>query len=256
MSRGLPISASDSRTAVAEAAGSRSQLTSLIAAGVIVVVMLWLADFLYYLPMAALGGVLMAAAWGLCEFHEFGRLWRFRGVELAGALVTMAGVVVFDMMEGILLGVVFSIVLLLRAFAFPPTAVLGRTPGCEWHDPAYRKDAQPVPGLLVYRFSAPLIFANSNLFRERIEGLIATAVTPVKAVVVDCGAIHDVDLMTCDMLVELEGELSSRGIALVFGYLRDRVKTDILRGLPPGPGGRELVFPSVRAAAEAILGVS
>ena len=141
LSHGLPISASDSRTAVAEAAGSRSQLTSLIAAAVIVVVMLWLAPLLYYLPMAALGGVLMGAAWGLCEFHEFGRLWRFRGVDLAGALVTMAGVVVFDIMEGILLGVVFSIVLLLRAFAFPPTAVLGRTPNGEWHDPAYREDA-------------------------------------------------------------------------------------------------------------------
>ena len=256
VSRGLPISASDSRTAVAEAAGSRSQLTSLIAAGVIVVVMLWLADFLYYLPMAALGGVLLAAAWGLCEFHEFGRLWRFRGVELAGALVTMAGVVALDMMEGILLGVVFSIVLLLRAFAFPPTAVLGRAPAGGWHDPAYRKDAQPVPRLLVYRFSAPLIFANSNLFRERIEALIAAAAPPVKAVVVDCGAIHDVDLMACDMLVELEGELRSRGIALVFGDLRDRVRTDILRGLPPGPGGEELVFPSVRAAADSILRVS
>ena len=78
--------------------------------------------------MAALGGVLMAAAWSLCEFHEFGRLWRFRGVSLAGALVTLVGVVTLGVMEGILLGVVFSIVLLLRAFAFPPDAVLGRTP--------------------------------------------------------------------------------------------------------------------------------
>jgi sulfate permease, SulP family len=251
VTRGLPISASDSRTAVAEAAGSRSQLTSIIAAAVIVVVMLWLADFLYYLPIAALGGVLMAAAWGLCEFHEFARLWRFRGVELAGALITMVGVVVFDMMEGILLGVVFSIVLLLRAFAFPPDAVLGRTPDGDWHDPAYRPEAKPVPGLLVYRFSAPLIFANCKLFRERIEARLVQH--PAKAVVIDCGAIHDVDLMACDMLVELESELSGRGIKLVFGDLRDRVRHDILRGLPPGPGDKELVFPTIRLAADAIL---
>lgn len=251
VTRGLPISASDSRTAVAEAAGSRSQLTSIVAAAVIVVVMLWLADFLYYLPIAALGGVLMAAAWGLCEFHEFARLWRFRGVELAGALITMVGVVVFDMMEGILLGVVFSIVLLLRAFAFPPDAVLGRTPDGDWHDPAYRPEAKPVPGLLVYRFSAPLIFANCKLFRERIEARLVQH--PAKAVVIDCGAIHDVDLMACDMLVELESELSGRGIKLVFGDLRDRVRHDILRGLPPGPGDKELVFPTIRLAADAIL---
>jgi high affinity sulfate transporter 1 len=253
VSAGLPISASDSRTAVAEAAGSRSQLTALIAAGVIVVVMLWLAPWLYHLPMAALGGVLMGAAWSLCEFHEFGRLWRFRGVDLAGALVTMAGVVTLDMMEGIMLGVVFSIVLLLRAFAFPPAAVLGRTPDGEWHDPAFRRGAEPVPGLLAWRFSAPLIFANCNLFRERIEALVAAAATPVKAVVIDCGAIHDVDLMACDMLLDLESELTGRGIRLVFGNLRDRVKQEILRGLPPGPGGEELVFPSVRLAAEAML---
>jgi high affinity sulfate transporter 1 len=251
VTRGLPISASDSRTAVAEAAGSHSQLTSIVAAGVIVVVMLWLADFLYYLPMAALGGVLMAAAWGLCEFHEFRRLWRFRGVELAGVLLTMVGVVVFDMMEGILLGVVFSIVLLLRAFAFPPDALLGRSPDGEWHDPAYRPEATPVPGLLVYRFSAPLIFANCKLFRERIQGRLAKY--PAKAVVIDCGAIHDVDLMAVDMLIDLEGELSARGIKLVFGALRDRVKRDIERGLPTGSGGEELVFPSVRLAAESIL---
>jgi len=256
VSAGLPISASDSRTAVAEAAGSRSQLTSLIAAAVIVMVMLWLAPLLYYLPMAALGGVLIAAAWSLCEFHEFGRLWRFRGVDLAGALVTMVGVVTLDMMEGILLGVVFSIVLLLRAFAFPPAAVLGRTPDGEWHDPAFRRDAQPVTGLLAWRFSAPLIFANCNLFRERIEALIAAAATPVKAVVIDCGAIHDVDLMACDMLLDLESELAGRGISLVFGDLRDRVKQEILRGMPPGPDGDELVFPSVRLAAEAMLRAS
>ena len=87
--------------------------------------MLWLADFLYYLPSAALGGLLVASAGGLCDTAEFRRLWRFRGISLAGALVTMLGVVALGVMEGILIGVVFSLVLLLRALAFPPDAVLG-----------------------------------------------------------------------------------------------------------------------------------
>jgi high affinity sulfate transporter 1 len=252
VSQGLPISASDSRTAVVEAAGGRTQVASVVAAIVVAVVMLWLAQLLYWLPTAALGGILIASAWGLCDFREFARLWRFRGISLAGALVTLVGVVVLGIMEGILLGVVFSLVLLLRALAFPPDAVLGRTPGGEWRDPAHRPEAQPIPGLLVYRFSAPLFFANSELFRERIEALVAGAAQPVTAVVVDGAAIHDVDIMACDMLVELDSELRSRGIRLAFGNLRDRVLRDIERGLPPLPDGGEVCFPSVALAAEAV----
>lgn len=252
LSQGLPISASDTRTAVAEAAGSRTQVTAVIAAVVVAAVMLYLAPLLYYLPLAALGGILMASAWSLCDFGEFVRLWRFRGISLAGALLTLAGVVALGVMEGILVGVVFSLVLLLRALAFPPDAVLGRTPDGGWHDPAHRRDAVPVPGLLVYRFSALLFFANCNLFRERIEALIDKAPQPVTAVVVDGGAIHDVDLMACELLVEIERELGERGIRLVFGNLRDRVQRDIERGLPPLPDGDEVSFPSVAEAAEAM----
>jgi sulfate permease, SulP family len=252
VSQGLPISASDSRTAVVEASGGRTQVTSVIAAIVVAVVMLWLTQLLYWLPSAALGGILIASAWGLCDFGEFVRLLRFRGMSLAGALVTLVGVVVLGLMEGILLGVVFSLVLLLRALAFPPDAVLGRTPSGEWRDPAHRPEAEPIPGLLVYRFAAPLFFANCELFRERIEVLVAAAIQPVTAVVVDGAAIHDVDIMACDMLVELDSELRSRGIRLAFGNLRDRVLRDIERGLPPLPDGGEVCFSSVALAAEAV----
>jgi sulfate permease, SulP family len=235
LSHGLPISASDSRTAVAEAAGSRTQVTSAIAALVVAAVMLWFAGLLYHLPMAALGGILMASAWTLCDIGEFVRLWRFRGISLAAAMVTLAGVLALGIMEGILIGVVFSLILLLRALAFPPTAVLGRTPDGTWHDTNHRPDAVPVPGLLVYRFSAPLFFANCSLFRDRIEALVDAAPQPVRGVVVDGGAIHDVDLMACEMLVELDRELGQRGIALAFGNLRDRVRRDIERGLSLAP---------------------
>ncbi len=253
LSQGLPISASDSRTAVAEASGSRTQLTSVIAAVVVAAVMLYFARFLYYLPAAALGGIMIASAWGLCDTSEFVRLWRFRGISLAAALVTLVAVVVLGVMEGILIGVVFSLVLLLRSLAFPPDALLGRTPDGGWHDPAHRPDAAPLPGLLVYRFSAPLFFANCHLFRERIEAAIGRAGQPVRAVVVDGGAIHDVDLMACELLVELERELGERGVRIVFGNLRDRVGRDIERGLPPMPEGDEVFFPSVAEAATAVM---
>ena len=252
LSQGLPISASDTRTAVAEAAGSRTQATCVIAAAVVAGVTLWATDLLYYLPSAALGGILVASAWGLCDLGEFKRLWRFRGISLAGALVTLAGVVALGVMEGILVGVVFSLVLLLRALAFPVDAVLGRTPDGGWHDTVHRADAVPVPGLVVYRFSAPLFFANCALFRERIEALVNAAPLPLKGVVVDGGAIHDVDLMGCETLVELDREFAVRGIRLVYGNLRDRVKRDIERGLQLTPAdGDDVTFPSVAAAAEA-----
>jgi high affinity sulfate transporter 1 len=252
LSHGLPISASDSRTAVAEAAGSRTQVTSAVAALVVAAVMLWFAGLLYHLPLAALGGILMASAWTLCDIGEFVRLWRFRGISLAAALVTLAGVLALGIMEGILIGVVFSLILLLRALAFPPTAVLGHTPDGSWHDTAHRTDAVLVPGLLVYRFSAPLFFANWSLFRDRIEALIDTAPQPVRGVVVDGGAIHDVDLMACEMLVELDRELGERGIALAFGNLRDRVRRDIERGLSLAPDADAPSYPSVAEAAQAV----
>ncbi len=130
--------------------------------------------------------------------------------------------------------------------------MLGRTPDGSWHDTAHRTDAVPVPGLLVYRFSAPLFFANCSLFRDRIEVLVDTAPQPVRGVVVDGGAIHDVDLMACEMLVELDRELGERGIALAFGNLRDRVRRDIEHGLSLAPDADAPSYPSVAEAAEAV----
>lgn len=249
--QGLPISASNSRTAVAEASGGRTQVTCIVAGAVVVGVMLWLAGLLRYLPSAALGGVLMASAWTLCDFGDFRRLWRFRGISLAAALVTLVGVVALGVMEGILIGVVFALILLLRALAFPPDAVLGRTTSGSWHDITHRPDAVPQPGLVVYRFSAPLFFANCNLFRDRVEALVE-ATPGTTAVVVDCSAIHDIELTAIDMLIELERELQGHGIRLAFANLRDRVRRDIVRGLPPLPEGDALIYAGIADAANAM----
>lgn len=252
LTQGLPISASDTRTAVAEASGGRTQATCVIAAAVVACVALWATNLLYYLPTAALGGILIASAWGLCDFGDFGRLWRFRGISLACALVTLAGVVALGVMEGILVGVVFALVLLLRALAFPVDAVLGRTPDGGWHDTAHRADASMVTGLLVYRFAAPLFFANCNRFRERIEALVEAAPQPLAGVVIDGSALQDVDLMGCETLLELDQDLAGRGVRLVFGNLQDRVRRDIERGLSLAGQGDDACYPTVAAAVSAI----
>ena len=111
-----------------------------------------------------------------------------------------------------------------------------------------------MPGLLVYRFAAPLIFANCSLFRDRIEALVAAAPDPVTVVVVDGGAIHDVDLMGCEMLVEVERDLRERGILLGFGNLRRRVKRDIERGLDFPPDADGITYDSVTEAVDALTG--
>ena len=229
VTQGLPISGSGSRTAVAEASGSRSQVSSIAAAATLACVMLFLTPYLSFLPSAALGGILIAAAYNLCDFEEFRRLWNFRGVGLAGALVVMAGVIGIGVMEGILLGVVFSLVLVLRALTFPHDSVLGRTED-GFHDPVYRPDAQPVPGVMIYRFASPLFFANCGQFRSRIEALTQGAPETVKVFVLDASVIFEVDLAACETLMEVNESLSGRGIRLVIAHLHSRVKATLARG--------------------------
>lgn len=252
LTQGLPISASGSRTAVAEAAGSRTQVTSVVAAAVVCAAMLFLTDTLYFLPSAALGGILIAAAWNLCDFAEFGRLWRFRGTGLLGALLTLAGVVGIGVMEGIGIGVLYSLVMVLRALAFPADAVLGRTHAGEFHDVMHYLDAEPVPGVIVYRFSAPLFFPNCSLFREHVERLVDDTPGPVHGVVLDGSAISNVDLVACETLVDLRRDLADRGVRLAIGNLRDKVRGTLERGWSTEHEDGGLFFATIADAVRAL----
>jgi SulP family sulfate permease len=194
----LPVSASGSRTAVAEAAGGVIQVASVVAALVLAATIFFLAGPLYYLPQAALGGILLAAAWNLCDFNEFRRIWKFRGAGLVGALLTLAGVIGLGLMAGIAVGIAYCFVLVVRALAAPHDAVLGRLPTGEYHDIAGHLDARPVPGVIVYRFSAPLFFLNCSYFRRRVETLTDRSDGTLKAFVLDWAAITGVDLAACE----------------------------------------------------------
>jgi high affinity sulfate transporter 1 len=247
VTQGLPISGSGSRTAVAESSGSRTQFTSIVAALTVAVVMLFLTSYLSKLPSAALGGILVAAAIGLCEFGEFRRLWNFRGIGLATALVVMAGVIGIGVMEGILLGVTICLVLVFRALTFPGGALLGRTAD-GFHDMAYHPDARAVPGAIIYRFSGPLFFANCSQFRSRIQALVAESVPPPNVVVLDASVIFIVDLSACDTLIEVGDSLRRQGIRLAIVDLRSRVKPMFARGGVTGGLGEDVFFSSVAAA--------
>lgn len=250
LSQGLPVSASGSRTAVAEAAGAQTQMTSVVAA-LVVGLCLFATGPLYYLPQAALGGILLSAAWNLCDLDEFRRIWRFRGSGLVAALLTLAGVVGLGVMQGIAVGVACSFILVVRALTVPPDAVLGRVLD-DYHDLAGHPDAKAVPGIVVYRFSAPLIFMNCSQFRRRVETLVDEAGPSLRAVVLDGAAINGVDLAACELLSELKSDLQARGIRLVFGNLRTHIRSRIALGWKDAETEDGLFHPSISAAVAAV----
>lgn len=249
VTQGLPISGSGSRTAVAESTGSRTQLTSVAAAATVACVMLFLTPYLSKLPQAALAGILIAAAYNLCDFGEFRRLWNFRGVGFIGAILVIAGVVGIGVMEGILLGVVFSLVLVLRALAFPNDSILGQTDD-GFHDMAYRLDAHRVPGVIIYRFSGPLFFANCGKFRSRVDELTRDTSESGKVFVLDGSVIFEVDLAACETLIEVSDLLRQRAIKLTIANLRHRVKATLTRGGVIDYIGEDAFCPSIEDVIE------
>jgi SulP family sulfate permease len=242
VTQGLPVSGSSSRTAVGESAGGRTPVVSLAAAATVALVLMFLAPHLTQLPSAVLGGILMAAAWGLCDFGEFAALWRFRSIGFVIAIVVLAGVIGLGVMEGILLGVVCSVVLVLRAIAFPHGATLGRTDD-GYHDFLYRPDARPVEDAILYRFSGPLFFANCGQLRNRIESL--SQEKDVKLFVLDASVIFEVDFAACETLIDVHDSLHRRGIQLAVANLRDHVKTTLARGGVVAHLGESAFFPTI-----------
>jgi high affinity sulfate transporter 1 len=252
LTQGLPVSGSGSRTAAAESAGSRTQVTSMIAAAVVACVMLFMTGWLYSLPSAALGGILIAAAWGLCDFPEFRRMWRFRGAGLVGALLTMAGVICIGVMAGIGIGVLFSMLCLLKALAFPNDAVLGRSESGEFHDVTRDPQAKSIPGVVVYRFSGPFFCANCGVLRSRVEELIVASPVPLHGFVLEASAIFDVDLTACEVLSEIHESLRNRGIRLLIANLQGNVRDTVVRGWEGAATEPGIFFASLGAAVLAV----
>jgi high affinity sulfate transporter 1 len=252
LTQGLPVSGSGSRTAAAESAGSRTQVTSMIAATVIACVMLFMTGWLYSLPSAALGAILIAAAWGLCDFQEFRRMWRFRGAGLVGALLTLAGVICLGVMQGIGLGVIFSLIYVLKALAFPNDAVLGQSGVDDFHDLNRDPRAKAIPGVMVYRFSGPLFFANCGVLRSRAEELINQSPVPLHGFILDASAIFDVDLAACEVLSELNKDLRARGIRLLIANLQGPVRDRLLRGWEVAATDPDIFFSGLGAAIIAL----
>jgi MFS superfamily sulfate permease-like transporter len=249
--RGFPVSSSGSRTALAVASGARSQAASLVCLACVVGVLLFLNPLLGRFPTAALGAIVVYAALRLVDVAGFRRLAAFRRSELVLALTALAGVLVFDILYGILVAVGLSVADLLRRVARPHDAILGQVPGLAgMHDVDDYPRARTIPGLVVYRYDSPLFFANAQDFKRR--ALAAAAQQERLAwFVLNVEANVEVDITALDAVEEVRAEIVRRGAVFALA----RVKQDLLVQLKAfgiaGAIGHDRLFPTLPTAVAA-----
>ena len=252
--QGFPISSSSSRTPVAEAAGARTQLTSVVGALAIALLLLAAPNLLRYLPTAALAAVVIAAAIGLIEVADLKRIYRIQRWEFWLAIVCFAGVAVLGVIPGIGLAIAIAIAEFLWDGWRPHSAVLGRAHSVKgYHDITRYPDARRIPGLVLFRWDAPLFFANAEFFKERVLDAVATSPTPVRWLVVAAEPVTSVDVTACDMVAELDQALHAQGIELCFAELKDPVKDKLKRFGLFAQLGENYFFPTIDVAVSRYL---
>jgi SulP family sulfate permease len=218
---GFPVSSSGSRTVIGDAMGSRTQLYSLVAAAVLLLTMLFLGPALSTFPLAALGALVVFAALRLIDFAELRRIARFRRSELFLALATTVAVLIFDVLYGIAVAVGLSILDLLRRIARPHDGILGFVPGLAgMHDIDDYDTGRQVPGLLVYRYDAPLFFANAEDFKRRALASVDAADPPVEWFLLNAEANTEIDLTAVDALEDVRKTLAEGGIVFALARVK------------------------------------
>jgi len=249
--QGFPVSTSGSRTAVAEQAGAKTQVTGLVGAVLIVLMLVLVPGLLKNLPNPTLAAVVIAASMSLADIPGVMRLWRQRRVECLLSLAAFLGVALLGVLEGIAVAVALSILNVFRRAWRPYQTTLGRVPGLSGlHDRQLHPDGEELPRLVIFRFDAPLFFANARTFRDQIRSLAAAEPRP-DWIVIAAEPITDVDTTASDMLSELDEELNAAGTSLVFAELKDPVRAKLERYELIGPLDPDHFFPTLDAAVEA-----
>ena len=210
--QGFPISSSSSRTPVAEAAGAKTQLTGVVGAVAVALLLVLAPNLLQNLPSSALAAVVIAAAIGLFEFADLRRIFRIQRWEFWLSIVCFVGVAVLGVIPGIGLAIVIAVIEFLWDGWRPHYAVLGRVDGIRgYHDIKRYPDARLIPGLVLFRWDAPLFFANAELFHQRVLEAVAQSPTPVRRIIVAAEPVTSIDVTSADMLAELEQTLRAVG---------------------------------------------
>ena len=221
---GFPATASESRSFMVATGGGRSQMVSFVGAILVGVTLLFLMPLFKDVPQAALGAVVLVTAARLLDTRAMRRLWDVRRTDFILMIVTFVGVILFGVLAGIVIGVIASLVEMVRRTLQPRTAVLGKVPGSPtWRD-VRTEGGETIPGLLVYRFDAPLFFGNADEFRNEIRALVAAGDPPVHDVLVNAEAITDLDTTGVDVVSRLLDDLGAEDVTLTFARVRSPVR--------------------------------
>jgi high affinity sulfate transporter 1 len=252
--QGFPISSSSSRTPVAEAAGSKTQLTGVVGALAIALLLVLGPNLLRYLPNTALAAVVIAAAIGLFEVADLRRIYRIQRWEFWLSMVCFAGVAVLGAIPGIALAIAIAVIEFLWDGWRPHFAVLGRVDGVRgYHDSSRYPQARRIPGLVLFRWDAPLFFANAELFQNCVVDAVASSPTPVRWVVVTAEPVTSVDVTAADVLTELNDTLAAADVQLRFAEMKDPVKDKLKKFGVLARFGEPTFYATIGEAVEAYL---
>lgn len=252
--QGFPVSSSASRTPVAASAGARTQLTGVVGACAVVVLLVVAPWLLRDMPTAALAAVVVSAALHIIDVRSLRVFHRVRRADLVLSVITFLGVVALGVLPGIAVAIIVSLLDFVRRAWRPHDAVLGRADGVKgYHDIARHPEAKQIPGLLLLRWDAPLFFANADTFRERVLECVDEAAVPVKWVVVAAEPITDVDTTAAEMLEELDKELATRGAELAFAEMKGPVKDRLDRYGLRKTIGHDFFFPTIGVAVKTFV---
>jgi len=252
--QGFPISSSSSRTPVAEAAGARTQVTGVVGALAIAVLLIFAPELLRDLPHPALAAVVIAAAIGLVEVRDLQRVYRIQRWEFWLSMTCFAGVAVFGAIPGIAIAITIAVIEFLWDGWRPHSAVLGRVERVKgYHDIARHPEARLIPGLVLFRWDAPLFFANAELFHERVLDAVASSPTPVRWLVIAAEPVTSVDVTAADAISELDDTLRAATIELCFAEVKDPVKDKLKRFGLLTRFGEQTFFATLGEAVSAYL---
>lgn len=252
--QGFPISSSSSRTPVAEASGAKSQLTGVVGAIAVALLLIYGNDLLRNLPTSALAAVVITSAVGLFEIKDLHRIFRIQRWEFWLSILCFAGVAVFDAIVGIGIAVLIALIEFLWDAWRPHFAVLGRADGVRgYHDIKRYPDARLVPGLVLFRWDAPLFFANAEQFKNCVLQAVNESPVPVKRIIVAAEPVTGVDVTSADIIDELYQVLTESQIELHFAELKDPVKDKFKRYELFSKLGTGIFHPTIGAAVDAYL---
>jgi len=252
--QGLPISASASRTPVAEAAGAKTQLTGVVGATTVAILLVAAPNLLRNLPISTLAGVVIASAIALIEVADLRRIYKMQAWEFWLSMVCLAGVVVFGAIPGIGLAIAIAVFEFLWDGWRPYSAVLGRVDNVKgYHDISRYPDSRLIPGLVLFRWDAPLFFANAELFRDRVMKAVESSPTRVNWLVVGAEPVTSIDVTSADTMDELDHTLAKSGIRLCIAEMKDSVKDKLKRFGLFSQFGEERFFATLGEAVNCYL---